>query len=600
MLVKANNDAQSSLSTDQLQQLQQVTQQYSPLQLAWASGYLAAKSENVPLAAVQSNVATQATLTILYGSQTGNAKTVAEQLHADALNMGFQTNVMSMADYKPKSLKTETHLLIVASTNGEGEPPDDALLLHDFLSSKRAPKLDSLVYSVLALGDSSYQFFCQTGKDFDEKLAALGAKRISDRIDCDVDYQDQAKVWQEQILNDLEPDLKAKTADVVNLPLDSLQSFPTSAYSKEQPFVASVVANQKITGRDSNKVVQHLEIDLVGSDLRYLPGDALGILPINDPALVDQILANLNLASEEQVTINDDIVSLKSALVEQLEITNISNSVINNWLALNYNKTLADVVADQDALRKYINSHQFVDFIQQYPATVTSQQLVHSLNRLSPRLYSIASSQEEVEDEVHLTVGLVDYHVADSRERRIGCASGYLIERLKVDDEIKVFIEQNNNFRLPQNQDTDVIMVGPGTGIAPFRAFLQHRESMAGKGQNWLFFGDQTFTQDFLYQVELQNYLKAGVLNRLDVAFSRDQTEKVYVQDKLRKHGADVFAWLENGAHFYICGDMARMAKDVENTLLEIICEFGNKTAEQAVDYLKQLRINKRYQKDVY
>lgn len=604
MLVKANNDTQSSLSSAQLQQLQQVIHQYSPLQLAWASGYLAAKSETAPVInPVQNSAVAQPILTILFGSQTGNAKTIAEQVYADAISQGFQANVINMADYKPKRLKNETHLLIVASTNGEGEPPDDAILLHDFLSSKRAPKLESLQYSVLALGDSSYEFFCQTGKDFDQKLAALGAKPFNNRVDCDVDYQAQAKAWQEQTLKDLEADLKNQKAEVVTLPLDSIQvQSSSSIYNKSNPFVATVIANQKITGRDSNKVVQHLEIDLQGSELRYLPGDALGIIPNNDPALVDKVLSLLQLSSAEQITINNENFNLKDALVDQLEITSITKQVINHWLALNNNDALTSLVADNAALRHYINSHQFVDFIKDYPAKVTGQQLVDCLSRIAPRLYSIASSQEEVEDEVHLTVALVDYAVgeSDNNERRLGCASGYLIERLDVDDQVKVFIEHNNNFRLPDNQNTDVIMVGPGTGIAPFRAFLQHRESTESDGKNWLFFGDQTFTQDFLYQVELQNYLKSGVLSGLDVAFSRDQIEKVYVQHKLQAKGAEVFAWLEEGAHFYICGDMARMAKDVENTLLDIIAKHGDKNPEQATDYLKQLRINKRYQKDVY
>ncbi|OUS23348.1 sulfite reductase [NADPH] flavoprotein, alpha-component [Thalassotalea sp. 42_200_T64] len=604
MLVKANDDLGSSLSSDQLQQLQQVIHQYSPLQLAWASGYLAAKSETSPsIVQPQAAASPVGKLTILYGSQTGNAKGVAEQVHSSALSQGIKATLVNMSDYKPKSLKAETHLLVIASTNGEGEPPDDAMALHDFLSSKRAPKLDSLQYSVLALGDSSYEFFCQTGKDFDEKLANLGAKRISDRIDCDVDYQEQAKTWQESALKQVADTLTCSTAEVVHLPFDSVNTAASaSVYNKENPFVATVLANQKITGRDSNKVVQHVEIDLSDSGLSYQPGDALGIWPVNDTELVTQLIAKLGLVADETVSINNESATLQLALTEKLEVTGLSKASIVNWAKLADNESLNSLLTDNESLRDFINSKQVIDLVSTYPATPSAQQLVDSLAALTPRLYSIASSQEEVEEEVHLTVGLVEYFESEgvNEERRLGSASGFLIERLQEDDEVKVFIEHNNNFRLPENPETKVIMVGPGTGVAPFRAFLQHREGADANGENWLFFGDQTFTQDFLYQLEWQSYLKSGLLNRLDVAFSRDQAEKVYVQHKLVKQGKEVFNWLENGAHFYICGDMQRMAKDVHQALVEIVSEHGNKTAEQAEDYLKQLRISKRYQKDVY
>ena len=605
MLVKAKNELSSSLSSDQLGQLQQVIHQYSPLQLAWASGYLAAKSENPSQSApVVASVSSSAagTLTVLYGSQTGNAKSVAEQVFKEAQGKGIQAKLVNMADFKPKSLKTETHILIVASTNGEGEAPDDAIALHEFLASKRAPKLDTLNYSVLALGDSSYEFFCQTGKDFDERLAALGAKRISDRIDCDVEYQDEAKAWQDKNLDVVAKTLQTGTADVVQLPFDgSLNGAldtAESTYTKENPFEAVIIANQKITGRDSNKVVQHIEIDLSGSDLTYKPGDALGIWPENDPRLVSTLLSSLGLDSTEQVTHNDETLSLEKALVEKLEVTGLSKAVIVKWAAIEEQAKLDVLLTNGALVREYINSKQVIDLISEYPVKVTAQQLVDILANIIPRLYSIASSQEEVEDEVHLTIGLVAYQEGD--DDRLGCASGYLIERLKEDDTVKVFIEDNHNFVLPENTDTPIIMVGPGTGVAPFRSFLQHRDATEAEGKNWLFFGDQTFTQDFLYQVEWQAYVKSGLLTHIDLAFSRDQAEKVYVQHKLEQAGAEVFQWLEDGAHFYICGDMQHMAKDVHSALVNIIVTHGKKSSQEAEDYLKELRINKRYQKDVY
>ncbi|TRX53484.1 assimilatory sulfite reductase (NADPH) flavoprotein subunit [Thalassomonas sp. M1454] len=599
MLVKANTDSSASLNTEQLKQLQQVSQQFTPLQLAWASGYLAAKSENPGnQVAPSAEASTAAKLTILYGSQTGNAKGVASQVESAAKSAGMQVSTFNMADYKGKNLKNESHVLVITSTNGEGEPPDDAIALHEFLGSKRAPKLPNLNYSVLALGDSSYEFFCQTGKDFDEMLSKLGAKALSPRIDCDLDYQQPAKDWQDTVLKDVASQLKATTADVVQLPLESANSSQTSQYSKENPFTATILANQKITGRDSNKVVQHIEIDLSDSGITYQPGDALGIFPLNDKALVADIAALLKLDVSESVSVNDKETSLEQALISDLEITKLNKASIVAWAELADNAELTSLLANAEQLRDLINGVQFIDFAKKYPAKVSAQQLVATLAALTPRLYSIASSQADVEEEVHLTVGLVEYQVGD--EQRLGCASGFLIERLQEDDEVRVFIEHNNNFRLPENPETATIMIGPGTGVAPFRAFIQQRSAEEASGKNWLFFGDQTFTQDFLYQVEWQAYLKSGELSRMDVAFSRDQAEKIYVQDKLKAQGSEVFAWLESGAHLYICGDMSRMAKDVHQALIEIISEHGQKSAEQAQEYLKQLRINKRYQKDVY
>ncbi len=601
MLVKANNDSPASLSSNQIEQLQQVIHQYTPLQLAWASGYLAAKSESPQpqiSAQPQANQNKAGKLTILYGSQTGNAKAVAQQVLANAESFGVNARSVNMADYKGKDLKNESHLMVVVSTNGEGEPPDDALALHEFLSSKRAPKLDKLEYSVLALGDSSYEFFCQTGKDFDQMLAKLGATQLNERSDCDLDYQQQVKEWQETVLKDVATKLSTNSADVVRLPIEQLSQSTESAFNKESPFTATILANQKITGRDSNKVVQHIEIDLADSGLTYQPGDSLGVWPVNDDALVATIISLQQLAADDVVDINCLETNLHNALKQQLEITKLNKATITAWAEVANNQQLNDLIADGEQLRAVINNCQLVDFIEKYPAKVTAQQLTSALAALTPRLYSISSSQADVEEEVHITVGLVEYQAEN--ERRLGSASGFLIERLTEDDQVKVFIEHNNNFRLPASNDTPVIMIGPGTGVAPFRAFIQQRDADQAAGKNWMFFGDQTFTQDFLYQLEWQNYLKSGLLTRLDLAFSRDQANKVYVQDKLKAQGAEVFSWLEQGAHLYICGDMQRMAKDVEQALVEIISEYGNKSVAQAQDYLKQLRINKRYQKDVY
>jgi sulfite reductase (NADPH) flavoprotein alpha-component len=598
MLSEQQNLNQTMLNAEQLGSLKEVIGTYSPLQLAWASGYLAAKSEGSSVVALTTENTPKAssTLTILYGSQTGNAKGVAKSLADQATSQGLTVDLKSMGEFKPKSIKNVSHLLIVASTNGEGEAPDDAITLHEFLSSKKAPKLESLQYSVLALGDTSYEFFCQTGKDFDEYLSKLGAKQIAPRVDCDVDYEDAAAAWSEEIIS--------KTIDLVgnNEEKSNVVAMPTtgavSQYTKQNPYSAELSLSQKITGRDSAKDVRHIEIDLGDSGITYQAGDALGVWFENDAELVAELISELNLLANDEITVANEKLSLKNALTSKLEITQTSVNFISFWAELSQDKALLKIAADKNEAREFAANHQVVDVIKSAPAKVEAQDFADSLRKITPRLYSIASSQLEVEEEVHLTVGLVEYDL--DGQVRAGGASSFLGKRLEEGGNVKVFIEHNDNFRLPSDGNTPAIMIGPGTGIAPFRAFLQEREASEAEGDNWLFFGDQKFTQDFLYQLELQGYMKSGLLTNLDLAFSRDQAQKIYVQDRLREKSADVYAWLERGAHLYICGDMSRMAKDVETALIDIIAEQGKKTNEQAQQYLKDLRNAKRYQKDVY
>lgn len=607
MVGEQQNSGQTSLDAGQLALLQQVTSNFSALQLAWSSGYLAAKSEQEASNAIsispQIQAQTPSILTIIYASQTGNAKGVAKKLAASATENGISVNLKNVADYKAKALKFETHLLIVTSTNGEGEAPDDALEFHEFLLSKKAPKLPNLNYSVLALGDSSYEFFCQTGKDFDERLQALGAKKVTPRVDCDVDYQEQARSWSNGVVETLKDQLTADNAlaDVLTLPVAGAIS-ASHQYDKENPYSAELLVSQKITGRDSNKDVRHIEIDLGASGLTYQAGDALGVYFENDQSLVAEILTVLTLSGDEVVKVNNKELSLKQALISELEITQTPASFIEFWVRETNNDSLIGLLSDKNALREYANSHQVADILRNAPTTIEAQLLVDNLRHITPRLYSIASSQAEVEDEVHLTISLVEYQQDD--KTRTGAASSFLGKRLEQGGKVKVFIEHNNNFRLPAQANSPVIMIGPGTGVAPFRAFMQEREAQADNGielgKSWMFFGDQTFTQDFLYQVEWQNYLKSGVLTKMDVAFSRDQAEKIYVQNRLQENATEVYQWLEQGAHLYICGDANSMAKDVHQTLLNIVIEQGGKTAEQAERYLKAMRSSKRYQKDVY
>ena len=604
MLLSQLNAAASPLSQEQVQKLQGLVAELNPIQQAWVSGYLAA---NANAGALTGGVAAApaagdaSPLTILYGSQTGNAKGVASKLKEQAESRGLTVKLVNMADYKPTALKKEKFITVVVSTYGEGEPPEDAESLHEFLITKKAPKLDGVKVAVIGLGDSSYEFFCQTAKDFEERFNKLGAETIFQRADLDVDYDDEAAKWIDGALDAFEPDLKAQQqasgGQVVAMPFGAAAP-AASQYTKQNPFAAELSVVQKITGRDSTKDVRHVEISLEGSDITYAPGDSLGVYFLNDEALVDEVLVLTQIDASSTVKLGDEELSIRDALIEKLELTQSYPGFVEKYATATGNPELLKLVEDKAAMREYIEPRQIFDIIRQNPAQLEAQTLVDCLRKLQARLYSIASSQAEVEDEVHLTVGLVEFDAFGSEH--LGGCSGYLARRAEEGCKVKVFSEHNDNFRLPANDETPIIMVGPGTGIAPFRAFLQERDAREASGKNWLFFGNPHFTQDFLYQVEIQGYLKSGLLTKVDVAFSRDQAEKVYVQDKLRKNSQEVFAWLEAGAHFYICGDANRMAKDVHQALVDIIKENSGKDDEQAEQYLKDLRSANRYQKDVY
>ena len=588
----------SPLSESQLAQLQQATAGLDAVQTAWVSGYLAGVSQGPVTSAALAQSAGQS-LTILIGSQTGNAKGVAQELAEQATAKGIPNKLVSMADYKVKAIKDESHVIVVASTNGEGEAPDDAIDLHAFLASKKAPKLEGLKFAVLGLGDSSYEFFCQTGKDFEQRLQALGGEIITERLDADVDYQEVTQAWFDKALTAVEATLqKAGTSTTAAVATGTIVT--ENKYNKQAPFSASLLISQKITGTESAKDVRHIEIDLAGSDLHYTAGDALGVWFKNDQQMVDELINKLGLDAAKEVTLGDKTLSLKDALIEEFELTGTHPAFVEGYATLTENKQLLELAEDKNACRDFANNNQIVDVVTaEGNENVTAENFIALLRRSSPRLYSIASSQTEVEDEVHLTVGAVVFE-NEAGQQRGGSASTFLSHRLQEGEEVKVFIEDNHNFRLPADPATPIIMVGPGTGIAPFRAFMQEREASDASGKNWLLFGDQTFNEDFLYQVEWQSYLKSGLLTKLDLAFSRDQAQKIYVQDRLQENAKEVFEWLQNGAHFYVCGDANRMAKDVQSTLIDIISKQGKLSLEDAEEYLTELRQAKRYQRDVY
>jgi sulfite reductase (NADPH) flavoprotein alpha-component len=590
----------AGLNENQWSQINQATATLNPQQLTWLSGYLAGLAQNGQSAILsQPEISHAKSLTILYGSQTGNAKSVAQEYKAklDALNV--PAKIASMADYKQKQLKTESHVVVIVSTHGEGEAPDDAVALHSFLAGKKAPKLNDLNFSVLGLGDTSYEFFCQTAKDFDKRLHDLGATRITDRVDCDVDYDAAATAWFETVTHQIKDELGAKSSRSV-LPSLTMgaSSVAVSQYTKKSPYTATLLECQKITGRDSVKDIRHIEISLEDSGIQYRPGDALGVWFKNDESLVAELISELGLQSDVLVSWSGDEYSFNDVLVNQLELTQSYPTFVTKYAEYANNVELNALLKDKSVLREFLAQRQIIDIVRQFLAKITAQQFVDALRSMTPRLYSIASSQAEVEDEVHLTVALVEYDAHGHSHQ--GGASSFLSNRLDEGGEVNVFVETNDNFRLPDDGNTPVIMIGPGTGIAPFRAFMQQREAEESSGENWLFFGNPNYTQDFLYQTEWQRFVKDGVVNKVSLAFSRDQEQKIYVQHRMLEQGAELYQWLEQGAHLYVCGDANHMAKDVQDALVQIVIEHGAKSEEQAEQYVSDLRRAKRYQKDVY
>ncbi|MHA4765616.1 assimilatory sulfite reductase (NADPH) flavoprotein subunit [Bacillus altitudinis] len=596
----------SPFSQEQAELLNQLLPTLTEQQKTWLTGYLSAQAtlagSEVVAPAPSAAAAVQPVskdVTVLYGSQTGNSEGLAKKTAQHLEEKGFQVTLSSMSDFKPNNLKKINNLLVIVSTHGEGDPPDNALSFHEYVHSRRAPKLDHLSFSVLSLGDSSYEFFCQTGKEFDERFKELGGTRLFDRVDCDLDYDEPFSEWLQGVASSL------SEGEAVSIPQESagVNNQAVSEYSRTNPFYAEVLENINLNGRGSNKETRHLELSLEGSGLVYEPGDSLGIYPTNNPALVDELIQTCGWNAEESVTVhkNGDTLPLKEALTSHFEITVLTKPLLQKIAALTKSESLHALLEEgnEEKLKEYIAGRDLVDAARDFgPFEGTAAEFTSILRKIPARLYSIASSLKANDEEVHLTIGAVRYD-AHGRERQ-GVCSILCAERLQPGDTLPVYIQHNQNFKLPQDPDTPIIMVGPGTGIAPFRSFMQEREEMGANGKSWLFFGDQHFVTDFLYQTEWQKWLKDGVLTKMDVAFSRDTEEKVYVQHQMKKQSKELFEWLEQGAYVYICGDEKHMAHDVHNTLLSIIQEEGAMSKEKAESYLANLQQQKRYQRDVY
>ena len=569
-----------------------------PEQLAWVSGFIAGSNAGSNTGELTSSElsapVTGPELTVLYGTESGNGEALAADLCKQAKQKGFKPRLLNMADAGLADLKAAESLLVVVSTWGDGEPPETAEGFYNELMEGEV-SLSGIEFSVCALGDTSYDLFCQTGKEMDARLEKLGAKRVVERVDCDVDYDDAFATWSAAVWESLGAKAMS-SASVTAVQAESM------IYDKKNPFPSEVTENQLLSGARSAKETHHIELSLEGSGFDYQPGDVLAVLPRNADDVVESILAATGLNSEAEVELKGiGSIPLLTALTADLDITGLSRKVVTNWQQLCGSDELEELLAPEskEKFKDWSHGRQIIDLLESYPAEKLSpQQFVDVFRKLPVRLYSIASSLKAHPGEVHLTVAVVRYETHD--KARKGVASSFLADGAPKGTKVSVYIHQNKNFRLPESGDTPIIMVGPGTGIAPFRAFVEERADNGAKGESWLFFGDQHYNEDFLYQLEWQDHLKNGHLTRIDVAFSRDQPEKVYVQHKLLDHAADIWQWLQKGAHFYVCGDATHMAKDVHQAMLDIAASEGGMSAEEAEAYLVALKKDKRYQRDVY
>lgn len=583
-----SDDQKNDLTKDKFNELVKIINTCSTNQIAWISGYCWGLLNNKK----NENYEEIKKITIISASQTGNARTIANNLYQELINKKIKVKLFNAGDYNFKKIFEEKYLIIITSTQGEGEPPEEAFALYDFLMSKRAPKFKNTYFAVFGLGDKSYEFFSKAGKDFDNRLFELGGKRLLNRVDADIQYQTDEQKWRESILKIL--DEKSYSLNINDNKIKKLNN----VYSKSNPFFANIIKNQKITGKFSNKDVRHIEIDLGNSGISYTPGDALGIWYENDTKLVENFIDLFNLNKDHLLLINDKKISFYDALKKKFELTVNTNQITENFAYLSKNKKLLKIIQDKEKLKNFVQNIPIIEMAISYPCKLTENQLISFLRPLKPRFYSISSSQLENINEVHITVNIINFII--NKRSYTGGASGYLSKQFE-DNNVSIFIEKNNNFRLPSDSNAPIIMIGPGTGIAPFRAFIQHRYNQNAIGKNWLFFGNQQFTEDFLYQTEWQKYFESGFLNKISLAWSRDQKNKKYVQDKIKEKNVEIWQWIKEGAYIYICGNANNMAKDVEKTLLkEVFCKCGNMNIESSKNFLYEMRLSHRYQRDVY
>ncbi|MFT4022656.1 MAG: assimilatory sulfite reductase (NADPH) flavoprotein subunit [Flavihumibacter sp.] len=596
-------------------QVQELISRFNTSQLQWLAGYLTGLQHGnqqllnlinrIPV--TQESVSaepmpSQDTITVLYGSKSGNSKKVAKSLHDKLIARGYTASLQDMNQYNGTRLKDEKWLLLVVSTHGEGDPPPAAEDLHSFVHNRKAPAMPHTRFAVLALGDRSYASFCQTGKDFDNRFAALQATRLLDCGEADVDYEETAEAWTEKVLNRLQETYGQGRSVAAAAATKTTPARTTVTYNRKNPFAATVLEKIQLNGRGSAKQTYHIELSLEGSGLSYQPGDTVGLWVENEKCLVESLAAFRKWDLAHILLIGDTPYTLRDFLTKKAELTTVSGSFLQAYLPYVSDPAdahaLKQILADKAALSAFVYGKDIWDILHRYPGEFSPEIFSGIILPLQPRLYSIASSFAAHPDEVHITVGRVEYE-GNNRVHK-GVCSNFIADLLEPGDTVPVFIETNESFRLPEDSSKPIIMVGPGTGIAPFRAFVEERAEQPAAGDSWLFFGDQHFSTDFLYQTEWQRFLKQQQLTRMNTAFSRDTANKLYVQHRLLQNSRDVYDWLEKGAHFYVCGDAKRMAKDVKQTLQQIVVREGGKSDEDAVDYIRQLVKNGRYQEDTY
>jgi sulfite reductase (NADPH) flavoprotein alpha-component len=572
---------------------------FSLEQRAWLNGFLAGMFSAAQPNGASAPATNAEPLLILFGSQTGSAEGLAKKLAKESSGHGYAPKVLALNDYEQVNLAATNKAVIISSTWGDGDAPDNAVIFWNWLKADSAPRLENLNFAVLGLGDKNYSDFCGASKKMDTRLEALGAKRLVPRGECDVDYESAAKTWTENLwakLGNGSAAAGASTAAPVEVTNGAAKL--ALAFSKTHPFPAKLLTNLPLNRAGSGKEVRHYEILLGHSGLNYEVGDALGVIPENCPELVAQILTAISATGDEPVSVENSVTSLRLALTQNFELGKPTAELLAE--IAKHTSDLAPLLTTDkaDDLKKWLYGRDVLDVLQLAPGKISFAELLPLLRKLAPRLYSISSSPKAHPGEVHLTVGAVRY---DSHGRkRGGVASTFLADRAEKSGAVKVFVQTSHGFRPPANGDTPMIMVGPGTGIAPFRAFLEERAATGAKGKNWLFFGDQKRSADFLYEEQLTAWQKSGFLTRLDLAFSRDQAEKIYVQTRMLENAAELWSWLEAGAHFYVCGDASRMAKDVDAALHTVIEKVGSKSADEAKAYVAKLKSEKRYQRDFY
>jgi len=586
---------------------------FSPAQRLWLDGYLAGifaapnfAANGAPggLPTTSRDTKPKPRVVVMYASQSGNSEELATEFGEKLTAAGFEAPVVGTEDHADIDLSSESHVLIISSTWGEGDPPDDAVEFWDLLNSDDHARLENLSFAVLGLGDSNYLDFCAMGKLFDARFEALGATRLAARGDCDTDFEEPAANWFETVLGELSSQIETApgiTEAATGKVTPATHSAP--AYDKKNPFPARLLMNRKLNAEGSARDTRHFEFELTGSGLSYEVGDVLGVYPQNHPQCVDELTAALAFDGHQMVSLPDgEQITLRQALLDRFDIRTVNRPLLEAWAPVCDSEALRKLLADDSdasTLESYLWGREIIDLVNEHrPRFAAPEDFLALLRRLGPRLYSISSSPKAHPDEVHLTVARVEYEAHD--RRRLGVCSSFLSDRVYPEGEVKVFLQTAKHFKLPADLNTPVIMVGPGTGIAPFRAFLEERRATEAPGLNWLFFGNPHEANDYLYRDELEAMIEDGTLQRMDTAWSRDQETKIYVQDRMREAGAELWKWLVEGAHFYVCGDAKRMAKDVDDALHAVIAEYGEKTETEAAAYVADMKKSKRYQRDVY